>query len=311
MKILGYGELQAAPPDSVIALGFFDGVHCAHRKLLSEAHSRARSTGSPFGILTFRSESGIKNGVSRLYSTEERLNIFRELGADFSVLLDFKDICDLSPHEFVDNILVKSLGASVAYVGYNFRFGKNAAGSAEDLKSLMAENKKETVICDEITYNGEAISATLIRSLIEGGKIEKANILLGTPYRISGEVVRGNGKGHSLGFPTVNTSLGDGKVKPKMGVYRSLVKIGTELYNGVTNIGVCPTFERREIHSETFIIDFSEKIYGEKITVFLLEYLREETKFDSPEKLKMQINIDKNITIQKNGEEKWQELGLK
>ena len=311
MKVFGYEELKNAPSDGVIAIGFFDGVHSAHRRLISEAQSDARKRGVPFGILTFASESGIKKGISRLYSTEERLRIFKEVGADFTVSLDFEKICTLTPEQFVKDILIGGLGAGVAYAGYNFRFGKNAEGKADDLKALMEKYGKSAVICDEITYGGKTISSTVIRTMIESGDVERANLLLGAPYRISGETVRGNGKGHSLGFPTVNTSLTKDKVIPKNGVYRSLVKIKDEFYNGVTNIGVCPTFGEREVHPETYIIDFSKDVYGEDVTVFLLGYIREERTFCSEDELKMQIKVDIDTTIKKNGEEKWQELGLK
>lgn len=311
MRILGYRELKDAPKDSIVALGFFDGVHIAHRKLLSDAKAMAKENGRHFGIITFSSESDVKKGSPRLYSTEERLGLFEKIGADFTVLLDFSEIKSLSPEDFVKKILVKGIHASTAFVGYNFRFGKGALADAIELSSLMKQNGRNTVICDEIKYEGAPISATLIRSLIEKGEIEKANLLLGSPYFISGVVTHGNGVGNSLGFPTVNTPFTEGKIIPKPGVYRSIVKIFQNLYNGVTNIGVCPTFDKREIHEETYVIDFKEQIYGENITVYLLGYLREERAFDSPEELITQIKVDVNSAINKNGEEKWQELGLK
>ena len=311
MKIFRYGELLTAPRGGVFAIGFFDGVHSAHRRLLSEALKEARGSGSPFGIITFSSESEIKKASPRLYSTKERIEIFERLGADFTVLLDFEEIRDLSAEDFVKKILIDGLGATVAYAGFNFKFGKGAKGDADELSRLMKEQGARAVIFDEITEDGITVSATLIRSLIEDGQIGRANSLLGAPYSLRGEVVRGNGKGHTLGFPTVNTTLPENKVKPKRGVYRSIVALDEKTYLGVTNVGVCPTFEIREIHPETFIIDFTGDVYGKSVTVYLLGYLREEREFDSPEDLKMQIEVDINRTIKENGEEKWQVLGLK
>ena len=311
MKIIGYKDLKTAPSGSVAAIGFFDGVHLAHRKLLSDARELANSLGVPFGILTFSSESNIKKGAPRLYSTEEKIRFFEESSADFSVILDFEEICSLSPEEFVKDILVDGLNASVAYVGYNFRFGKGALGNSPDLYAFMKKAGKDAVICSEVDFEGMPISATLIRTLIESGEIERANALLGSPYFISGEVVQGNGAGHDLGFPTVNTALASGKVIPKRGVYRSAVSVMGKLYNGVTNIGTCPTLGERETHAETYIIDFSENVYGQNVVVYLLGYLREERMFGTAEELIMQIEVDKNKAIKKNGEEKWQELGLK
>ena len=311
MRFFSYGELTRAPGGGVIALGFFDGVHIAHRRLLSEANERARKMGVPFGIFTFRAESGIKKGAPRLYSTEERIELFESTGADFAIVADFCEISSLSAEEFVKNVLIEGLGAAVAFAGYNFRFGRGAMGNADKLSALMRAHGGDAVICEEITSEGEAVSATVIRSLIEAGEIESANRLLGAPYFLRGRVIRGNGQGRSLGFPTVNTSLEEGRVVPRLGVYRSLVRIDGRLYNGVTNVGRCPTFGKREIHAETYIIDFHGDIYGESVTVYLVGYLREEKTFESADALIMQIEVDKNITIKKNEEEKWQELGLK
>ena len=311
MRIFKYGEIKNAPGGGVIALGFFDGVHSAHRSLLRETKNKAREIGAPFGIFTFSAESEIKVGSPRLYSTEERLDFFEELGADFAVVADFAAICTLSPEEFVGDALIDGLRARIAYAGFNFKFGRGASADSEDLIRLMRAHGRDAVICDEITDGGEVISATAIRGLIETGRIERANEILGTPYYVRGIVERGNGNGHSLGFPTVNTALDKKRVKPKNGVYRSAVSVRGRLYNGVTNIGSCPTLGEREIHAETYIIDFSESIYGETVRVYLLGYLREEKVFSSPKELIMQIEVDKKQTLDKNGEEKWQELGLK
>ena len=311
MKIFHYGELSEAPEGAVVAIGFFDGVHTAHRSLILKAQEVAREKGAPFGIVSFYSESEIKKESARLYSTEEKLLIFRSIGADFTVLLNFGEIRALSPEEFVKKILREGLRICAAAVGFNFRFGMNAGAGASELSSLMKEYGKDTVIFNEITHGGKTVSATLIRSLIEAGEIERANLLLGSPYFLSGKVVRGNGQGHSLGFPTVNTDIPEGKVKPKTGVYRSVATVDGRSYDSVTNVGVCPTFGKRNIHAETYIIGFSDDVYGKTVTVSLMGYLREEREFSSPEELKMQIEVDKNNAIKGNGEEKWQELGLK
>lgn len=311
MTIYSYREINSAPRGGVIALGFFDGVHSAHRSLILEAKKRAEAIGAPLGIFTFSAESGIKKDTQRLYTTEERLGIIEGLSVDFAVVAEFSEICALCPEEFVGEVLISGLDAAVAFAGYNFRFGKGALGHARDLERLMTEAGRDAVICNEITRDGKRVSSTAVRSLIESGEMKEAAELLGSPYFLTGKVVKGNGQGRSLGFPTVNTPLRAGKVIPKLGVYRSLVKLPQGIYNGVTNLGVCPTLGERDAHAETYIIDFDGDVYGENVTVYLLEYLREERTFAGKEELIMQINIDKNTTIEKNGEEKWQELGLR
>ncbi len=311
MKIFTFKELSLAPRGGVIALGFFDGVHLAHRKLFDKARSEARLRGVPFGVFTFTSESDIKKNAKRLYTTEERLEIIGGLSADFTLLADFSEICSFGAEEFVVEILVKGLGASVSVAGYNFKFGKGALGTSELLSKLMRENGREAITVDEISLRGKEVSSTVIRSLIEGGKIEEANELLGSPYTFFGKVEHGESLGKKLGFPTLNTKIQDGKATPKSGVYRSAVLLDGKVISAVTNIGKCPTFGEREIHLETHLIDFGGDIYGKDIKIFLLGYLREERLFSSKEELVMQIKVDKNTTIKKNGEEKWQELGLK
>jgi len=311
MRVFGYSELEKAPRGSVIALGFFDGVHKAHRDILYSAYSEAKRLGVPFGIFTFNSESNIKNGSKRLYTTKERLKIFEELSADFVALVSFSEVSSLSAESFVKSVLIDKLHTLVAFAGYNFRFGKCALGDSRLLSELLSRNGKRAVIIDEIRPNGEPISSSIVKGLIEEGRLKEANELLGAPYFFDGEVISGNSKGHSLGFPTVNTEIDEVRIIPRLGVYRSLVLAEGVLYNAVTNVGKCPTLGERDVHLETHIIDFSGDLYGKKITVYLLEFLREEKSFEDKNQLIMQINIDKNTTIKKNGEEKWQELGLK
>ena len=311
MEIFGYKELKNAPQGGVIALGFFDGVHAAHRKILKEASLQAQKRGLPFGIFTFSAESDIKSNTRRLYTTEERLGIIDGLGADFAVVAGFGEIRGFGARDFVGEVLIKGLDASVAVAGYNFRFGNGREGNGASLSALMKEYGRETLIIDEIRIAEREVSSTVIRGLIEDGRIKEANGLLGLPYFLSGEVVHGKAKGRNLGFPTVNTALSEKKIIPKPGVYRSLLQCEGKLYNAVTNIGTCPTLGEREMHSETHLIDFSGDLYGRVARIFLLDFLREEKLFANEKELIMQINIDKNTTIKKNGVEKWQELGLK
>ena len=296
----------------VLALGFFDGVHIAHRDLLEKARNTALKRGIKFGIFTFKSSGNIKHKSARLYDDSDKADFFRELNADFSVFADFSAISDCSPEDFVKTILIKELSCKICVAGFNFRFGKGAKAGAEQLSRFMDESGCEALICEEISTNdGSTISATMIRELISEGRIEEANALLGSPYYIKGRVLHGRADGRKLGFPTANIVMNSEKTIPRLGVYRSATVIDGKIISGVTNIGKCPTFNGDEIRLEIHLIDFDGDIYGREIKVYLLGFLRDERAFDTIESLKMQIIIDKETTIKENGDIKWQELGLK
>lgn len=312
MRVFRYKINQKLPFDEcVLALGLFDGVHIAHRDLLSCAKERARGAGIPFGIFTFSAEDSFKTNSPRLYSTDEKLKLFERCDADFVIIADFASLSTLTPSEFVKTVLIKELGCRICVAGFNFRFGHRASGNADDLARFMSENGGEAIIRDELTFNNSTVSTTRIRALIADGKISEANLLLGAPYFISGKVTHGNSKGKHLGFPTANTSFTENELIPKIGVYRTAIPIGEKIYCAITNIGVCPTFDSRPVHAETYIIDFNSDIYNDDVEIYLLEYLREERRFNSEKELIMQINVDKNIAIKKNGDITWQKLGLK
>jgi riboflavin kinase/FMN adenylyltransferase len=301
-----------APKKCVLALGFFDGVHIAHRKLLLEARKIANERGLEFGIFTFKSTGEIKSNSLKLYDDKDKAEFFDILGADFTVFADFSCISHNSAEEFVKNILIDELSCMVCVAGFNFRFGKGASAGNKELSTLMQSYGGEAYICNEITADdGRTLSATLIRELICKGQIEEANRLLGSPYYIKGRVLHGRADGRRLGFPTANISIAEGEVIPTLGVYRSAVVIDGKIFSGVTNIGKCPTFNDGTIHLETHIIDFAENIYDKEIRVYLLGFLREERPFGSIDELIDQINKDKNTTITENGELTWQDLGLK
>ena len=301
-----------AMPECVLALGFFDGVHIAHRNLISKAGRIAKEKGLKFGVFTFKSTNKIKSGTPRLYDDADKAELFSLLGADFAVFADFAKISDYSARDFIQNILINELSCQACVAGFNFRFGKGASAGYEELSSLMRECGREAYICEEITAeDGSTLSATLIRELICAGRTAEANALLGAPYYIKGRVLHGRADGRRLGFPTANISIPHGKVIPMLGVYRSAVLVDGRIFSGVTNIGKCPTVSLDSIHLETHVIDFDQDIYGREIRVYLLEFIREERQFGSIDELIEQIDKDKNTTITENGEITWQDLGLK
>ena len=316
MKILEYGcGREPSLVGCVVALGFFDGVHLAHRELIRTAVREAEKRGCKSVVLTFPAESEtLKSRTPRIYTTSEKLAIITALGVDYTVLADFDSIAGLSAMQFVKDVLVDKLGALCAVAGYNYRFGNGAKGDSEELTRLMRLHGREVIILGEYLYEGAPLSSTLIRKALAEGRIDDANRMLGAPYRISGRVIHGNGNGSGFGFPTVNTDIGEFRALPRLGVYRTVVPIGGRLYTGVTNVGKCPTFGERKVHAETYIVDFDGDLYGEDIEMFILGFLRDEKRFSGLSELQKQINIDKTNALLKNNEDlekhKWTEIGL-
>lgn len=310
MNIYRYTPGQATGlKNAVIALGFFDGVHIAHRDLIKTTVEIGKRKGLSPTVFTFTAEGQIKKGTPRLYSTDERIEILEDLGIENVILVRFEDIANLEAEDFVRQSLIDHFGAKAVVAGYNFRFGKGARGNRDVLTSLMNEAGLKAYIAEEITFKNQTISSTLIRSYLSEGKVDEAKELLGSPYFISGRVESGNKVGKTLGYPTINIPIREGYIELKRGVYLTGVKIGNEIYRGLTNVGTCPTFEERKMHTETYILDYNNEIYGEEVKIFFLEFIREEQKFESPEHLKNEIN--NNIEWAMERVIKWQEIGLK
>ena len=287
--------------NTAIALGYFDGVHLAHREIIALTVKEARARGLTPAVFTFSAEEmRFKASATRIYPTRIRLSILEELGIEVAIIADFPSVASLSPEEFVSEVLIGACGMRLAVSGYNFRFGRGASGDVKDLTALSSALGAECLLLEERCLGGEPISSTRIRRALESGEVKLASELLGAPYKMGGRVERGRGVGHKLGFPTVNTSIPEGAVKMKNGVYKTAVTVGGATYAAITNVGTCPTFEERETHAETFIKDFSGDLYGKDVEVLFLDFIREERRFDSPDELIMQINIDKSIAFGEN-----------
>ena len=295
----------------VTALGFFDGLHVAHRTLIGEAIKLAKSESIPSVVLTFSADDvSYKSDKTRLFTDEEKFAELSAMGVDLTVVFDFSLIKDLSADEFVEKILADLLNTKTALCGYNFRYGKNATGTSLSLKNKMKSLGRHAVILPEYTKNKETVSSSEIRDLLYRKKIREATDLLGKPFFIDGKVSHGLGLGKKLGIPTVNIDSSGGKLELPHGVYLTAAEISGRLYTSITNVGICPTFDERETHSETFIFDFGEEVYDENIRIYYIDFIREEIKFPSQKELIMQINIDINRAKELAKEIKWQEIGL-
>ncbi len=296
---------------TVVALGLFDGVHKGHKKLLDSAMQIAREQRLPFAVFTFRDKYSALKGGERLFTDEERQSIIEELGVEHLIVADFSDMMQLSAADFVEKTLVRDLDTAVAVVGDDFRFGHGREGDVKLLDRLLFE-KSRRLYCEPSVNakNGEKLSSASIKKLIADGNVSLARELLCSAYFIEERVEKGIGLGHRLGIPTVNISLQNKKLAPKRGVYATAVKIDEKIYTGLTNVGTCPTFGERKEHTETFILGFSSALYGKRLRVYFLEYLRPEKKFESQDELLKQIKLDTDRTLKLTERIKWQEIGI-
>ena len=293
MTVYEYGKNERPCGKRVVALGFFDGVHLGHRKIISTAIARAKELGVPSAVFTFRSESpSAKQSAARLYSTAAKLELIDECGVDEVILADFEDVRGISAEDFVTKLLIGDFGCVSAIAGRDFRFGHYAAGDVTLLRSLIEPTGGECIIAEDVILHEDKISTTEIKGLMARGDIKGANEMLGAPYFLEATVEHGRGVGRTLGFPTVNCTLKEQQGLLKHGVYTSKIVTRGGTYPALTNVGICPTFDARPEHAESFILDFDGDIYGECVRIVMISYLRTEIKFDSPDKLREQIASD-------------------
>ena len=278
---------------TAVALGFFDGLHLAHRQVLAAAVAQREKGLTPCVLLFDDHPQHVLNGktVPKLLQNEKRDILLSEMGLT-AVNCSFERIRNHTPREFVSQVLRGELNAAFVSCGYNYRFGKNGEGDAAALKALCAAEGVEVCVCPEIDFEGEPVSSTAIRRLIENGEAEKAARLLGRPFSFSAEVIAGDRRGRLLGTPTVNQLLPPDLAVPKYGVYVSAVRFDGKAYTGVTNVGARPTFQSTEVRSETYILDFDGDLYGKTVETALVKYLRPVMTFDSADALKAQIARD-------------------
>ena len=268
---------------SAVALGYFDGVHLGHRAVLSEAVSCARSRGLTAAAFTFSLpvSGGFKG--RRILTGEEKRRRIASLGVELYLCPPFEQFRVLSPRQFVDEVLQRDLGARDVFCGDNFTFGKDKAGNVEVLRRLCAERSIEVHVVPMAQYQGQTVSSTRIRACLSQGEMEPVNDMLGQPYSLRRSVQRGQGLGHTLGFPTINLTYPEGLLIPRSGVYVTQVTLsdGTR-HPGATGLGSRPTVsDEDKITCETFLPGFSGDIYGDEVTVSFYKYLWPTEKFES------------------------------
>lgn len=284
--------------NSYVALGTFDGVHRGHRILINSAIEKAKKNGGISVVYTFLNhplEIIAPERVPKMINTiDEKLRLLEEMGVDYVVLQTFDEkYAETSKEEFIDKILIEYLGAKEIFVGFNYTFAERGSGNVEYLRSVAPKKGIKLNEIQAVEYKGQILSSTLIRKFILEGKIEEANMFLGRPFFISGEVEHGKKLGRVLGFPTANLKVVN-KVYPPFGIFGGTVLIEgeKEKYNAVVNIGKNPTLKPGELSVEVHILDFNRDIYGKKIDVSIEKHLRDEKKFSSMEELRQGIKND-------------------
>ena len=276
--------------ETSVLLGLFDGVHLGHRSAIDEL---LRQSGRKL-VFTFDSGSVTSKGERGLLMTDwrKREELLR-LGADGVISKEFSEIRDLSPEDFLDRIITGELHADRVICGENFRFGRGGSADAGDMQRLCAPRGIDCRIVPLLYIGGEAVSSTRIRGLIESGRIEEANSLLGYEYGFEGEVEHGFRIGSELGIKTLNLRFDLSLVLPKKGVYASEVTLSGQSFGGVTNVGTRPTVHNDgRIVVETHILGYSGDAYGEYARVGLKKFLREEKRFGSKEELRQTVAGD-------------------
>src|SRR2546422_2014588 len=291
--------LESYRPEAVagvVALGAFDGIHLGHRAILGTAVALARAGKlRPLACTFDRHPMEVlqpDKAPLPITTLEERLELISETGIETTVLIPFtRAIAAIEPEAFVKDVLVGTLGAHEIVVGFNHRFGRGARGDARLLESIADALGFRAHIVPAFMVDGVAVSSSEIRGALQRGDLPGAARLLGRPYSIRGEVVRGAGRGRTLGFPTANVKT-ERPLGLPVGVYVCQVAIGTTRYQAVVNVGVRPTFGETELAIEAHLLDFVGDIYNERVVLTFLQRLREERKFPSVDALREQIALD-------------------
>lgn len=296
MEIIKIDNTKETRFETALALGNFDGIHIGHQKLIYLMVEMAKKENLRPSMMIFENHTKsfiFKNNPRLINSKDQKYRFFKKLGVKTLYTMKFDDeIMTLNPREFVKSILCEKLNCKAITVGQNYRFGYKAKGTVDQLLLLSKEFRINTQIIQPVLSKGLPVSSTRIREHLIDGEIIEANELLGRPFAIIGEVVHGKGLGKKLGVPTANIKPIAKYIIPKKGIYRTYTVIDGEKYPSATNFGVNPTFNEVNIKIENHIIGFDKEIYGKKIEIFFLEYIRPEVKFSSINELKEKMQED-------------------
>jgi riboflavin kinase/FMN adenylyltransferase len=289
-----FEKLPSSFDHSIIAIGNFDGVHTGHQKILQCLSKKAKELGLPSLILTFspHPEKVLGKKRTRMIQTlEQRLKEIKKFEVQAVLVVPFDDkFSSLSSQEFIQKIVVEALKAKAVVIGENFRFGKNRRGDISLLKRLASKFNLQVYPIPQLTRQGRPVSSSLIRKLLEQGKIKRAKTLLGRPYEIEGKVIKGKSRGKAIGFPTANIETKN-EIVPS-GIFITTTEVDREKFPSLTNVGNCPTFGQQGTNIESYIINFDRNLYGKTIKISFIKKIREEIKFKTQDSLSEQIMKD-------------------
>lgn len=281
-----------------VTIGSFDGVHRGHQQIIRKLVTEAHASGAPAVVVTFFPHPAVVlrglQGPFFLTTPDERAALLEKLGIDYVVTLPFdKQMANLTAEEFMTAIKTH-LGLKKLVVGYNFALGRGRQGDISMLTALGEKMGYLVEVISPVEIDGEVISSSRIRSLLNQGDVSAAADLLGRPFKVVGEVTHGDGRGHGLGIPTANLSVWPERLVPAVGVYATWATYRGKRYPSVTNIGIRPTFENDPVlpRIETHLLDFDRDLYGQPLELDFVQHLRREQRFPSIQILLDQIHQD-------------------
>lgn len=289
---------------AVVTSGTFDGVHVGHQKIFSRLREIASRNFGETVVITFWPHPRLvlhpeDDSLKLLNTFEEKADLLKDQGIQHLIRIPFtKEFSQLTSEEFIQQILVKTIGTRKLVIGYDHHFGKNREGSFEQLKLNASRYGFEVEEIPGQEVDNVAVSSTKIRKALEEGDIETANHFLGQPYRLTGMVVTGDRIGHTLGYPTANIEVETRyKLIPPDGIYAVTVGVGHQIFQGMLYIGFRPTLQGTKKNIEVNIFNFDQNIYGETITVFFQKMLRGDKTFPDLESMKVQLAKDKEDAL--------------
>ena len=286
--------------NTVLTLGTFDGIHPGHLKIINKLIDCSKEKGCRNVVIAFhphpRTVLGSGSDVKMLTTQEERKDLLEKNGIENFLTINFtKEFASLTAEQFIYDYLINGIGLSEIVLGHDHHFGKDRGGNVELLKKIGAKENFSVTTVDAFYINNEIVSSTKIRNSLIEGDLRRANILLGRNYSFTGTVIGGDKRGRELGYPTANIKLSSQeKLLPAIGIYAVRVLLNNEKHIGLLSIGKRPTFyDAGNLVTEVYIYNFNREIYGEEVTIELVERLRGEEKFNSAEDLISQMNKDK------------------
>lgn len=282
-----------------VAIGNFDGVHFGHQCFLLEMIRQCRRGGLDVLLITFLPhplEILSPEPFYLLSSYEEKRQMLERLGVDHLLELPFtRDFSSLSPKLFMDQVLFAIPNIRKIFLGHDFSFGANRAGTIEDCKQRALRESVDIIVQDQFLKEGQRVSSSMIRDALFQGDVQCAQGFLDRPYSLCGRVIKGDGRGRTIHFPTANLEYLPKRLTPRSGVYVTKTTYGNSVFQSVTNIGRRPTFKDSDPNIvETHLFDFDKDIYGEEIKIEFFSFLRGEKKFSSANELILQIREDVN-----------------